>query len=113
MALDKQALEIFPDPPMVAYRQPPNLKQTLCRAKLPTGKRSQRTQYGMKRCTHSCPACIHMMDTKVIKARNRETFKMNGESGCKTTSVIYCASFVFSCIQKRTVFVYFLHPPLF
>ena len=32
MAHDKHSLEIFPQPPMVAYRQPPNLKQTLCRA---------------------------------------------------------------------------------
>ena len=39
MSNDKHALEIFPEPAMVAYRQPPNLKHTLCRAKLPDLKR--------------------------------------------------------------------------
>ena len=57
MAQDKHSIEIFPKPPMVAYRQPPNLKQNLCRAKLPTGKRPHRQQFGMQRCTHQCPVC--------------------------------------------------------
>jgi hypothetical protein len=32
---DQKMLKIFPEPPMVAYKQPPNLKIVLCRAKLP------------------------------------------------------------------------------
>jgi hypothetical protein len=31
-------LKMFPKPPMVAYKQPPNLKSMLCRAKLPQNK---------------------------------------------------------------------------
>ena len=92
MSTDQFSLEIFPNPPMVAYRQPPNLKQMLCRAKLPTGKRSKRAQTGMKRCTHQCPVSIHMMDTKVIAAKNKEKFPMTGQFGCDTTSVIYLAT---------------------
>ena len=92
MSKDIQALEIFPQPPMVAYRQPPNLKQTLCRAKLPTGKRPSRKAIGMQRCTNSCPVCIHMKDTKTIKAKNGDTFKMTDQFGCLTTSVIYVAT---------------------
>ena len=49
MAQDKHAIEIF--------AKPPNLKQNLCRAKLPTGKRPHRQQFGMQRCTHQCPVC--------------------------------------------------------
>ena len=92
MATDSLALKLFPQQPMVAYRQPPNLKQTLCRAKLPGGKRSQRHQIGMKRCTHSCTACIHMMDTKIIKSRNGETYPMTEQFKCQTKSVIYLAT---------------------
>ena len=44
MAQDKHAIEIF--------AKPPNLKQNLCRAKLPTGKRPHRQQFGMQRYTH-------------------------------------------------------------
>ena len=92
MSMDTLSKEIFPNPPMVAYRQPPNLKQTLCRAKLPTGKRSQRTQVGMKRCNHQCPVCIHMMETKHITGSNKNTYPMTGQFGCVTTSVVYVAT---------------------
>ena len=34
MTKNKHIKEIFPSPPMVAYKQPPNLKNMLCRAKL-------------------------------------------------------------------------------
>ena len=67
MSNDKHALEIFPEPAMVAYRQPPNLKHTLCRAKLPDLKRPQRQGIGMKRCTHQCPVCIHLKTPKQLK----------------------------------------------
>ena len=92
MSMDKLSLEIFPQQPMVAYRQPPNLKQILCRAKLPTGKRVQRKKIGMRRCTVPCTACIHMLDTKTIKARNGETFQMTDQFGCQNKSVIYLAT---------------------
>ena len=101
MAKDKHSLEIFPQPPMIAYRQPPNLKQTLCRAKLPTAKRSQRQQHGMQRCLHQCPVCIHMLDTRVIKAKNNDTYQMNGQFGCETTSVIYLAT----CLKCKKQYV--------
>jgi hypothetical protein len=38
MTRDMEAKDAFPKPPMVAYRQPPNLKSVLCRAKLPDRK---------------------------------------------------------------------------
>ena len=92
MTQDIHALEIFKQPPMVAYRQAPNLKQTLCRAKLPTGKRSQRKLTGMQRCPSSCPVCIHMKETKIIRAKNGDTWGMTGQFGCESTSVIYVAT---------------------
>ena len=41
MTRDNEALDAFPKPPMVAYRQPPNLKSILCRAKLPNSKNTK------------------------------------------------------------------------
>ena len=35
----KKMLEMFPSPPMVAFRQPSNLKALLCKAKLQTARR--------------------------------------------------------------------------
>jgi hypothetical protein len=42
MTRDIEARDVFPKPPMVAYRQLPNLKSVLCRAKLPKGKNTKR-----------------------------------------------------------------------
>jgi hypothetical protein len=36
MAKDVKMLQTYPKPPMVAHKQPPNLKKVLCHAKLPT-----------------------------------------------------------------------------
>ena len=92
LSRDRNALEILPQPPMVAFRQPPNLKSMLCRAKLPNGGRSQRKQIGMQRCRHSCTPCIHLLDTKLIKAKNGDTFKMTDQFGCKSHSIVYLAT---------------------
>jgi hypothetical protein len=35
MTMNPLMKKIFPQPPMVSFRQPPNLKRTLCRAKVP------------------------------------------------------------------------------
>ena len=35
---DKRLLKAFPKPPMIVYKRPANLKDTLCRAKLPIKK---------------------------------------------------------------------------
>ena len=42
--------KVFPSPPMVAYRQPPNLKKTLVRTTLPSTKnRDQPNMIGTKK----------------------------------------------------------------
>ena len=94
MSKNKHIKEIFPLPPMIAYKQSSNLKNMLCRAKLPTIKlgNSSRKFIGMKRCTNSCNVCIYYNNTKTIKSKSGETFKMTGQYGCQTTSIIYLAS---------------------
>jgi hypothetical protein len=42
MTLDPKLSKIFPAPPMVAFKQPPNLKKLLCRAKLPTDQKQKK-----------------------------------------------------------------------
>ena len=89
MTKNKHIKEIFPQPPMIAYKQPPNLKAMLCRAKLADITRPKRSATGMIRCTKSCNVCIYYNHTKEIKARTGEKFQMNGAFGCHTTGVIY------------------------
>ena len=56
--------EVFPDPPMPALRQPPNLRRILCTSKLQPVKRLQRVQRGThrsapgwKKCGKPCHIC--------------------------------------------------------
>ena len=50
---DIKMLKTFPKPPMVAFRQPPNLKSMLYRAKLPSKQKQKRILLGMKPCHNS------------------------------------------------------------
>ena len=44
MVRDPEAKETFKKPPMVAYRQTPNLQRLLCKAKLPTTKNHEKEE---------------------------------------------------------------------
>ena len=60
MATDPYLKKAFPQPPMVAFRRPKNLKENLVRAKIPPPppKREKREIYGMKKCNQvRCEAC--------------------------------------------------------
>ena len=58
-------LEMFPNPPMVAFRQPSNLKALLCKAKLQIERRfpPKRILAVMKKC-RKCPIDIHIEEDK-------------------------------------------------
>ena len=94
MTKNKHIKEIFPLPPMIAYKQSGNLKNMLCRAKLPTITIGSplRKFIGIKRCLNSCNVCIYYNHTKIIKSKTGEVFKMTGQYGYQTTSVTYLAN---------------------
>ena len=103
---DKEVKEIFPEPPLVAYKQPPNLRLSLCRAALPQLSRPQRSQVGYKRCLKSCNVCSYSMSTreKISKetvSKSGERFPMKGLYGCQTQGVIY----VISCLKCKKQYV--------
>ena len=53
---DPKAREMFPQPPMIAYKQPPNLKNKLCQARLPTQRNHQKRHLmGTKPCIKPVP----------------------------------------------------------
>ena len=71
MVKEPRLKEIFPSPPMVAFKQHPNLQRQLCHAKLP-GSNNSRTLPGMKKCL-DCTACSY------INVTNECTSKKTGE----------------------------------
>ena len=78
--------EVFPLPPLVAYRRPPNLKDKLIRAKVPppVNTRPKRELKGMKKC-HNCDTCSIVKEAKVAKATpTREAKEANATPGHET-----------------------------
>ena len=92
MTRDTKLKNTFPEPPMVAYKQPPNIRKILCRAKLPPKAKFKpdRKILGMKKCGKPCIICDYVYESKEIRStKTREKFKINGEFTCFTSGVIY------------------------
>ena len=82
-------LKIYPEPPMIAYKQTPNLKNVLCRAKLPSNKHPKRRLCGMKACHKPCNVCPYICTTKTFTSNHtKQTFNLNGLFTCATSGVI-------------------------
>ena len=90
---DYQTLKWCPEPPMVAFKQPSNLKTMLCRAKLPkkAPMREARKVIGTKTCKKAyCRTCTHIDTTKVVTSSiTRKKFGISGDFNCNTTGIIY------------------------
>ena len=84
--------EIFPKPPMVAYRQPPNLRKNLIHAKLPAKntRKSDRLPTGTKSCNKYCKICSHVSNTNDFKSSSTGViYKNNALYTCRTAGVVY------------------------
>ena len=96
-------LEVFPKPPMLAFRQPPNLGRTLCRAKLPpTQIKNKRRLIGVKPCNQPCSICPYVKLSKEFKSTHtKEVFLMNGQYNCSSKGIIYLTT----CTQCKKQYV--------
>ena len=96
MVRDKKLSNTFKEPPMVAFRQPQNLRSMLCHAKIPAKVKATvkkcpaKKDFGMKKCNRPCPIDIHVWPAKsVISTQTGEKHTINGEFTCFTSGVIY------------------------
>ena len=90
MSADSKMLKIFPKPPMVAFRQPANLKNMLVRAKLPSKQKEKRIILGMKPCHNPCNTCPYVSTTKEAKSsQTKEVVTLKGAFNCNTSGIIY------------------------
>jgi hypothetical protein len=80
LSKDPIAKEIFPQPPMVAFKQPPNLKNKLCRAALPKSRQHPKRKItGTKPCNKSCSICPYVLKSDYfISTHTKEKFTMTG-----------------------------------
>ena len=82
--------EVFPEPPLVAFRRQKNVKDYLVRSKVPDkiNRKSLRDKRGMKRCGKQCPACPFVKEGKFVNLK-KGTWKINTEATCQTNNIIY------------------------
>ena len=98
---DPRLKEVFPKPPMVAYRRPPSLREKLIRAKVPPppdpNTRPKRDCKGMKKCG-DCSTCDYVQEGKVVKSTQTDAIAViNAAVNCRTSRVIYCIT----CKKQR------------
>ena len=88
--MDTYLKEVFPEPPLVAYKKQKSIKDYLVRAKVPTkmNQRPRRTIPGMTKCKKYCQLCPYVMEGRVVKGNN-VNWKINKSVNCETHNVVY------------------------
>ena len=77
---------IFPSPPILAYRQPPNLKRILTSSKLT----NTNTTYGTFPCDRTlCLLCPHINPTNTVTGLNGAQYHIKGSFNCNSANLIY------------------------
>ena len=93
MIKDPYLKEVFPEPPMVAYRRAKNLRDKLVKAKLPPPPtRKKRQLPGMKKCNKSgCEVCPFVRKGVELKIPiSQKTVKLNASVDCTSKNTVYC-----------------------
>ena len=87
--------EIFPQPPMIAYKQPKNLGMQLIKSVLPQKQRKSRKddEKGFFKCkTPNCYVCKFAEPMKSIKSRNRQErieIEIKSRLDCESKNLLY------------------------
>ena len=80
--------EVFPAPPLIAYRRDKNIKDILVH------KKHNTIFYGHSDkcdpCGKKCAMCQYVIPTDTFQGTDGQTYRVKGDNNCKTTSVIYC-----------------------
>ena len=87
---DPYLAEVFPEPPLIAYKRQKNIKDYMIRAKVApqTSGRPKRLVTGMKNCGKQCAACPFINKRKFISNKNMK-WKLNKQMDCNTSNIVY------------------------
>ena len=105
VALDPYLKEVFPQPPLVAYRRNPNIASMCIRAKLPKSNetRDRRKIKGLKKCGKQCVICPYVKEGKQIRGK-QFVWKINDDISCESENIVYIISCEKeNCQQKEKV----------
>ena len=88
---DKYLGEVFPSPPLTAYKRQPNIRSHIIRAAVSKGpnRYPQRNQKGMTKCNiQNCMACPFIKEGKDITI-NGTQWKINKQLNCQSYNLVY------------------------
>ena len=82
--------EVFPKPPLVAYKTQKNISDFFIRAKVPPPPKNRpyRRLNGMKKCQHGCVICPFIREGKTVKGKDF-TWNLNRPLNCNTRNIVY------------------------
>ncbi len=85
--------QIFPEPPLISYRRPKNIRDIVVRAKLPPSNDQNDTDSlpGSSPCqSKRCKNCTHMKETNFFKSSiTNQRFEIRQTITCSTSNAIY------------------------
>ena len=90
-ASDPYLKEVFPEPPLTAYKRQKNVRDYIIRAKVPSlgQSRPKRNNLGMRKCGRSCHACPYIKEGKEARSKENFLWKINKLVTCDTFNVVY------------------------
>ena len=89
MAQDPLMKEIFPEPPIIAYKRQMNIGDKISKAKVtPKKPYPKRNITGMKKCQKQSHACPNIQEKKLVKSR-KFTLSINNHVDCTTENIIF------------------------
>ena len=91
MIQDTRLKEVFPKPPLVAYKRPKNIRDKIIRSKVPPlpSSRPKRELKGMKKC-NKCSACPFVKEGKTTQSRSSNYRQdINSTVDCTTKNNFY------------------------
>ena len=102
MTQDSYMKEVFPEPPLTAFKKQANIKDHIIRAKVAPPKTSYPKRYlrGMKKCG-KCTLCPYIKEGRKLKINGAE-WNINKQLNCNSYNVIYA---IF-CLKEKCKQVY-------
>ena len=96
--------KVLPNPPMVSYTRPKNLRDILVRSQLPPVKKRQdlRRRTGFKKCNMTrCETCPYKKNTSTHTSNfTKKSYSIKEELSCYTENTIYSLT----CIKGSGTF---------
>jgi hypothetical protein len=88
---DQHLANVFPSPPLTAFRRQPNIRSFIIRAAVakPKGRYPERSKKGMKKCQkENCTACPFIVEGKTVII-NKKSWRIEKQVSCLTYNCVY------------------------